>query len=136
MSAIKLERNGRQSSSKRTRHLNIRHFFIKDRVHAVELNVKHCGTDDMIADYFTKPLQGRQFMKFRDLILGIADIDSTDQIRSVLKEDLIRLNSNDKNDLNNENNGENEPTAKSENNDKYEIDGQRAHIFNLISELK
>jgi hypothetical protein len=53
-----------------------------------------------------------------------------------LKEDLIRLNSNDKNDLNNENNGENEPTAKSENNDKYEIDGQRAHIFNLISELK
>jgi hypothetical protein len=53
MSAIKLERNGRQSSSKRTRHLNIRHFFIKDRVDAGELSIKHCGTDDMIADYFT-----------------------------------------------------------------------------------
>jgi hypothetical protein len=97
MSAIKLERNGRQSSSKRTRHLNIRHFFIKDRVDAGELNVKHCGTDDMIADYFTKPLQGSKFIKFRDLILGITDIDSTDQIRSVLEKDLKWPNHNGQN---------------------------------------
>jgi hypothetical protein len=88
MSAIKLERNGRQSSSKRTRHIDIHHFFIKDRVQAGELNVKHCGTEDMIEDYFTNPLQGAKFIKFRDLILGITDIDSTDQIRSVLEEDL------------------------------------------------
>jgi hypothetical protein len=88
MSAIKLEQNGRQSSSKRTRHLNIRHFFIKDRVQSGELNIKHCGTDDMIADYFTKPLQGSKFIQFRDLILGIKDIDSTSQIRSVLEKDL------------------------------------------------
>mmetsp|Transcript_13635 Transcript_13635/g.25643 ORF Transcript_13635/g.25643 Transcript_13635/m.25643 type:complete len:126 (-) Transcript_13635:1995-2372(-) len=88
MSAIKLERNGRQLSSKRTRHLNIKHFFIKDRVDAGELNIKHCGTEDMVADYFTKPLQGEKFRRFRDLILGIKDIDSTDQIRSVLSKDL------------------------------------------------
>jgi hypothetical protein len=92
MSAIKLERNGRQSSSKRTRHLDIKHFFIKDRVKAGELNIKHCGTNDMIADYFTKPLQGEKFRQFRDLILGIKDIDSTDQIRSVLEKDLIQSN--------------------------------------------
>jgi hypothetical protein len=92
ISAIKLEKNGRQSSSKRTRHLNIRHFFIKDRVDTGELNIRHCGTNDMIADYFTKPLQGEKFRNFRDLILGIKDIDSTDQIRSVLEKDLTLAN--------------------------------------------
>jgi hypothetical protein len=112
MSAIKLERNGRQSSSKRTRHLNIRHFFIKDRVDSGELNIKHCGTEDMIADYFTKPLQGSKFIKFRDLILGLTDIDSTDQIRSVLESDLNWPNVNGQHNLNNKTNGE-----KSEYND-------------------
>lgn len=74
--------------------MNIKHFFIKDRIAAGELNVEHCGTDDMIADYFTKPLQGEKFRCFRDLILGIKDIDSTDQIRSVLEKDLVWLNLN------------------------------------------
>jgi hypothetical protein len=92
MSAIKLEKNGRQSSSKRTRHLNIKQFFIKDRVEAGELRIEHCGTNDMIADYFTKPLQGEKFRQFRDLILGIKDIDATDQIRSVLNWDLNSAN--------------------------------------------
>jgi hypothetical protein len=100
MSAIKLEKNGRQSSSKRTRHLNIKHFFIKDRVESGELNIKHCGTDDMVADYFTKPLQGEKFRRFRDLILGIKDIDSTDQIRSVLEKDFTRTNLNGREILN------------------------------------
>jgi hypothetical protein len=58
-----LENNGHQSSSKRTRHLNIKDFFIKDWVEAGKLNIKHCRTDDMIADYVTKPLQ--QGKKFR-----------------------------------------------------------------------
>jgi hypothetical protein len=94
--------------------LNIRHdFFIKDRVDAGELSIKHCGTDDMIADYFTKPLQGSKFIKFRDLILGITDIDSTDQIRSVLESDLNWPNLNGHKNSNEETNGE-----ISQNNDK------------------
>ena len=31
----------------------------------------YCPTGDMIADFFTKPLQGAQFVKFRDAVLGI-----------------------------------------------------------------
>ena len=31
-SAIKLENNGRRSSNKRTRHINIRNYFIADRI--------------------------------------------------------------------------------------------------------
>jgi hypothetical protein len=76
-SAILLEKNGTMSSSKRTRHVNIRYFFIKDRVDSNEIKIEHCGTDEMIADYFTKPLQGAKFIQFRNMILGIIPIEFT-----------------------------------------------------------
>ena len=69
-SAIKLEQNGKASSGKRTRHINIRYFFVKDRIERKELFVEYCPTEDMIADYFTKPLQGALFRKFRKMILN------------------------------------------------------------------
>ena len=71
MNSILLEKNGCSSSSKRTRHMNIRHFFVKDRVESRELSIEHCPTEDMVADYFTKPLQGRLFYKLRDLVMNI-----------------------------------------------------------------
>lgn len=70
-SAILLEKNGRASSRKHTRHINIRYFFITDRVKSGEVNIKYCPTNEMIADFFTKPLQGAKFRKFRDLVLNI-----------------------------------------------------------------
>mmetsp|Transcript_2109 Transcript_2109/g.4558 ORF Transcript_2109/g.4558 Transcript_2109/m.4558 type:complete len:122 (+) Transcript_2109:3756-4121(+) len=60
-SAILLEMNGKQLSSKWTRHMNIRIFFIKDRIDSGEITIKYCPTEDMVTDYFTKPLQGSQF---------------------------------------------------------------------------
>ena len=72
-SAIKLEKNGRHSSGKRTRHLNIRYFFVTDRIGANEINVQYCPTELLIADFYTKPLQGAQFRKLRDIILNIQD---------------------------------------------------------------
>ena len=69
-SAILLEKNGRASSSKRTRHINIRYFFVSDRIANNEMSVKYCPTGEMIADFFTKPLQGTPFRKFRDDIMN------------------------------------------------------------------
>ena len=60
-SAILLETNGALSSSKWTCHINIRYFFIADRQKAGELSIEYCPTGFMVADYFTKPLQGKQF---------------------------------------------------------------------------
>jgi hypothetical protein len=71
MSSILLEKNGRSSSSKRTRHMNIRYFFIKDQVEAREVAIHHCPTEDMLADYFTKPLQVMLFKRMRDYIMNI-----------------------------------------------------------------
>lgn len=57
-SAILLEKNGRASSSKRTRHINVRYLFIKDRIDKKEIVVEYCPTSIMMADFYTKPLQG------------------------------------------------------------------------------
>ena len=69
-SAILLAKNGRGSSSKRTRHINIRYFFVADRITSKEVKVEYCPTGEMIADCFTKPLQGSLFKKFRDFIMN------------------------------------------------------------------
>jgi hypothetical protein len=71
MSAILLEKNGRMSSTKRTKHINIRYFFVKDRVESREIRIEHCPTDQMLADFFTKPLQGNLFRQMRDKIMNI-----------------------------------------------------------------
>ena len=70
-SAMLLEKNGMQSAGKRSKHINVRHFFIKDRHEKKEVSIEYCPTDEMIGDYFTKPLQGRKFKKFRKLIMGL-----------------------------------------------------------------
>jgi hypothetical protein len=70
-SSILLEKNGKASSSKRTKHINIRYFFITDRVKKEEVSVVWCPTGDMIRDFATNPLQGALFHKFRDQIMGV-----------------------------------------------------------------
>jgi hypothetical protein len=69
-SAIRLEKNGRSSAGKQSRHIDIRYFFIKDRIKTDGINIRHCPTEAMLADFLTKPLQGGLFRKFRDVLLG------------------------------------------------------------------
>ena len=68
--AMRLELNGKRSSSKRTRHLNIRYFYITDQLDQGWLTVRHCPTEDMIGDFFTKPLQGLLFRRLRALVMN------------------------------------------------------------------
>ena len=70
-SAIKLERNGKASSGKNTRHLNIRCFCIKDLLDKGEFDVECCPTEDMQADFLSKPLQGKPFEKMFNWLMGI-----------------------------------------------------------------
>jgi hypothetical protein len=69
-SSILLERNGKASSGKRMRHINIHHFFITDRVNMKELTIEPCPTKQMVADFITKPVQGSHFRHLRDYIMG------------------------------------------------------------------
>ena len=69
--AIRMHTNGVMSRKRRSRHIDIRFFFIKDRVDAGDVEVTFCGTEGMVADFLSKPLQGGIFRKFRDAIMGI-----------------------------------------------------------------
>ena len=75
-SAIRMQKNGRGSCTGNSRHINIKHFFVKDRIDKKEVEVQFCPTHLMIADYFTKPLQGKAFKLFRDLIMGYTPIST------------------------------------------------------------
>lgn len=69
LSAIKLEMNGKESSGKRTRHFDIKFFYFTDLIKRKEMEVQFCPTDEMVADYMTKPLVGSKFIKFRKTIM-------------------------------------------------------------------
>ncbi len=71
-SAMLLETNGRASSSKRTRHMNIRYFFVADCQERGHVKIQYCPTDEMVGDFFTKPLGGAKFRRFRNIIMNCA----------------------------------------------------------------
>ena len=71
-STIKMIKSGRANSEK-SRHIAIRHYFITDKVTRGEIKVSYTPTPDMIPDLFTKPLQGKLFVKLRNLLLNISD---------------------------------------------------------------
>ena len=70
--------------------MNIRYFFITDQIQVGDIWVEYCPTDDMIADFFTKLLQGSKFIQFWDQILNVQgehDITAISAQRSVLGND-------------------------------------------------
>ena len=72
-SCILMAENGKSSTGKRTRALNIRYFYITDQISRGNVEIKYCPTDDMVGDYMSKGLQGYKFKKFRDKIMGITE---------------------------------------------------------------
>ncbi len=69
-SAMLLEMNGHALSSKRTRHIETQYYYVSNQVAKGDLRVVLCPMDEMIADFLTKPLQGKAFVKFWDLLMG------------------------------------------------------------------
>ena len=79
-SAIKLEKNGRRSAGIKSRHINIRYFWVKDCVDRNEIDIVYCPTHKMLADVFTKPLQEELFRLFRDVMMGVKRISILDEL--------------------------------------------------------
>jgi hypothetical protein len=75
-STIILAENGR-TSSQRTRHISIKYFFVKDRIQSGDIKIEYKATEEMIADLFTKPLQGKLFSKFRCAVMNCCDDDGS-----------------------------------------------------------
>ena len=69
MSCMPLVERGR-SGAERTRHINIRYYWLKERVDKGEALVRHLRTELMYANMPTKPLQGTQFVSEREALTG------------------------------------------------------------------
>jgi len=84
-SMILLLENGKASSSKRTKHLDVR-YFVTDCTKRGEVKVTYCPTENMLVDFFTKPFQGAVFRRMRSQILNIpfTDTSASEAHRSVL----------------------------------------------------
>ena len=87
-STMLLERNGKASSSKRTKHINVRYFFITDRISKGEVRVEWCPTAEMVANFMTKPLQGSTFKRFRDLIMGA--LPKKEESKILVRDEIVK----------------------------------------------
>lgn len=65
-SAINIAKNPVQHS--KTKHIEIRHHYIRDLVNYKILSLEHVNTEDQLADIFTKPLDMVKFEKLRSAL--------------------------------------------------------------------
>ena len=141
-SAIRIEKNGRNSCTGNSRHVNIRYFFVKDRVDKGEISVKYCPTHLMLADFFTKPLNGKLFHLFRDVIMGYKDIHTLSDNSFSLKERIGNVSKKENEFKNNtENKGDEQEqkltyaeVVRSKRNDKISMkEEKQTHALNNIN---
>ena len=78
-STMKILKNGKKSCGKQSRHINIRFFWIVDRSKEMDIDVEYCPTELMLADFFTKPLQGTLFRDMRDIVQGIKPYETLER---------------------------------------------------------
>ena len=72
-----LETRGKFSSTKRTKHIKNKFFFVKDLVDQGEVAIVDCPTDVMWGDFFSKPQQGTLFKQMRSVVMG-CDVEYVD----------------------------------------------------------
>ena len=55
----------------RTKHIDRRHFYVRELVEEHILQVQYVNTADNLADFFTKPLPPKTFFKLRNIIMNM-----------------------------------------------------------------
>ena len=56
----------------RTKHIDRRHFFVRECVENMQIRVPYVNTVDNLADFFTKALSTKNFYRMRDLIMNVS----------------------------------------------------------------
>lgn len=69
-SAIKLVKN--PEFHKRSKHVEVRYYFVREKYHEGVINVEHVASIDQIADIMTKPLAKVQYLKLVNM-LGLSN---------------------------------------------------------------
>jgi len=61
--------NGKASCTSNSKHVAIKYFWCTHRIKNGNISVQHCPTEKMLADYMSKPLQGKLFITFRNVLM-------------------------------------------------------------------
>lgn len=72
-SAINLSKNPVMHG--RSKHIEIKHHYIRNMVDEQEISMEYCGTNMQVADVLTKALVYEKFVKFRHL-LGVQEFEA------------------------------------------------------------
>ena len=88
--SIRIEKNGFHSVGKRTKHFDVKYFFITDLAERGEVSIEYCPALELVADALTKPLQGSLFQTHRNAIMGI-DADQIPVYNKKAREHLMWL---------------------------------------------
>ena len=56
---------------KRTKHIERRHFFVRERVESLEISVPFVRSELNMADFFTKSLPSATFFRLRNVIMNV-----------------------------------------------------------------
>jgi hypothetical protein len=62
-----------QLSSIRSKHIDVMHHFVRERVARKEVKFDYCSTEAMVADIFTKPLPAQKLMKCK-VAMGLSNV--------------------------------------------------------------
>lgn len=68
-STISMLSNNKPVSHK-SRHIDVKYFYLRERIEMKEVALIHTATGDMIADILTKSLHGKLFLKLRQSLLN------------------------------------------------------------------
>ena len=68
-----LETNRKKSITNKTNHIQVRYFFIKERVATGDVDLKHGLNTKMLGYHFTNPLHGRLLRIFRAELMNIPE---------------------------------------------------------------
>uniref|UniRef100_A0AAV1TL57 Copia protein n=1 Tax=Peronospora matthiolae TaxID=2874970 RepID=A0AAV1TL57_9STRA len=74
---------------KRTKHIDIRYHFVREKVESGEVVLEYCPTQDMLVDMMTKPIAAVQFENIRDR-LGIQGAAANESRGSVEKTAAVK----------------------------------------------
>ena len=85
-SAIKMEKNGKKLCTGKSRHIDTQGSFVNYWVDSNNIMISHYNIEHVIADFFTKYLQGYLFVKFPDVIMGWKHIDMLQMGPTSIKE--------------------------------------------------
>ena len=75
---------------KKTKHIDIRYHFVREKVESDEAVLEYCPTQDMLADMMTKPIAAVQFENIRDR-LGIQGTAANESKGSAGKTAAVKM---------------------------------------------